>query len=868
MKRNIVETFKELITYLIVPILICFLFKNWILEIIGKYFVSSFFKFIEDSSYLYDTSVIFLFLIITVSSSYKIALYNQRYKNKTIYFFIVVLVIYSYIRFTDTSFQFVKSHFFSKIYLMDLAFITPVIAVLISYLVGFISRLLKNNKSEEKLKTGFLTDEPVILNKEALDIFNRRGFIKEIAQRIKNTENVFSSFPIGIVSNWGDGKTTFLKTLLEEFSEKDYIIVEFNVWKCESPSKIIENFFILLNSKLSKYSLNISNALKEYSNLLLKDYSDTGVNMILNSINIFKKENSNEEQYEVINDEIKKIDKKIIIVIDDLDRLNSSELYEVIKLIRNTANFRNTIFLVAYDRTYLNNAISEINGSKVNSFLEKIFQLEFLLPPVSFESLKKDLNHHLKSILNTYDFNKLIEIQKNGYNRYTYGETDISSLFIKNMRDVKRFLNSFTLSYSFLKDEVYFPDYYNLEVLKFKCHELYYLIYLNSGEIFTTEVESSMYKNKRLMLKFDKNEKLTFLEKYIIENKDKLRLEVHDIKNIVNSFIAMFGINDSSIGHRTNSSELSVTKPSMFNRYFLLSISGRLSEVEFCNMRILDSDLIYNKIDEFCSKGLVNDLIEKFVNIKFYDSKEDYEKVINCIFYLGNLTLNGEKSYFDNFVGFDSENLSSKLQWEKVGKNLYSDINEFKLFLTDLLKTDSELYRFKNRFLADIVHHNHYYFKDIFSNDEISSILISNFEIALEKSVKFNYQLWWLYNSCEYRIETPTGGGSFTIKYAKIHKARKLMRNFIFKKDLDGFLKYTIKVNLRDENKFMIHPQVIYGIYPIITDFFKIIKRIKVESTYLEEYLKLVDELIIKPDSISGCVDREFFKVIPVEEDR
>lgn len=53
---------------------------------------------------------------------------------------------------------------------------------------------------------------------------------------------------------------------------------------------------------------------------------------------------------------------------------------EVLSLIRNSANFSNTIFIVAYDRNYLVSALEKVNNYHPHAYLEKIFQLELPLP--------------------------------------------------------------------------------------------------------------------------------------------------------------------------------------------------------------------------------------------------------------------------------------------------------------------------------------------------------------------------------------------------------------------------------------------------------------------------------------------------------
>ena len=81
--------------------------------------------------------------------------------------------------------------------------------------------------------------------------------------------------------------------------------------------------------------------------------------------------------------------------IDDIDRLDKHEIIEVVRLIRNTANFHNTFFLVAYDRDYVINALGHLNEHNHHQFLEKIFQMELNLPAYDKSILTKELYNRL-----------------------------------------------------------------------------------------------------------------------------------------------------------------------------------------------------------------------------------------------------------------------------------------------------------------------------------------------------------------------------------------------------------------------------------------------------------------------------------------
>jgi len=71
---------------------------------------------------------------------------------------------------------------------------------------------------------------------------------------------------------------------------------------------------------------------------------------------------------------------------------------EVIRLIRNTANFYNTFFIVSYDKVYVNNALKEAAIHNHEKFLEKIFQLEVNLPYYKKAQLINELRDKMKAL--------------------------------------------------------------------------------------------------------------------------------------------------------------------------------------------------------------------------------------------------------------------------------------------------------------------------------------------------------------------------------------------------------------------------------------------------------------------------------------
>lgn len=78
---------------------------------------------------------------------------------------------------------------------------------------------------------------------------------------------------------------------------------------------------------------------------------------------------------------IRSIDKKIVVIIDDYDRLTGEEIVEVLKVIGNNGSFERTFFVSAYDKKYVNQVLKAYFHETVDrDYTDKYFNLELRLP--------------------------------------------------------------------------------------------------------------------------------------------------------------------------------------------------------------------------------------------------------------------------------------------------------------------------------------------------------------------------------------------------------------------------------------------------------------------------------------------------------
>lgn len=318
----------------------------------------------------------------------------------------------------------------------------------------------KKDKEEVKQIKGFTCDNST--NKTISDKTNI--YISVLAEKLLATNIDKNSFAVGVTGEWGVGKTTFLESLKDEIINKADI-VEFNPWLCRTPQQVTHDFFNSLREQLSpKYSI-LSNSIKEYAKLLnnitISPNQTFAVEMIIPA-----KEESLYEKKKTLSDKFAQLSRPVIVFIDDIDRLEREEVFEVLRLIRNTADMSNIIYIAAYDKEYVTSVLEEKNIKDAHSYLEKIFNVEVHLPKIEdyliWEDLKTEIN---RQDCTEKNFSQGLFKEFNAYDR------ELILSVLDNYRRTKRFARLYMFSVKYLLDsscwgEIGLKDLFWIELLQ------------------------------------------------------------------------------------------------------------------------------------------------------------------------------------------------------------------------------------------------------------------------------------------------------------------------------------------------------------------------------------------------------------------
>lgn len=710
----------------------------------------------------------------------------------------IACIIYSYYRFIESPWEFTRLHLLSSIAYSDLLFFaTACYSVLI---------IPKKNK---KVVTESLLFEDKPLNPSEKDLLGYNIYAEELADKI--TKSHFSqSFAIGINGNWGMGKTSFINLLKQYLTHESIIEINFNPWGCNSSSAIIQDFFNLFSNELSKYHSKLPYLTNQYIEKLvqLKPNSITKGIGVIGSF--FKKDFTIEQISFEMNEAIKKLNKRIIVYIDDLDRLESNEIVEILRLIRKTANFHDMIFVVTYDRNYVVNSLSKHTSYGEDEFLEKIFQFELTLPAFRKDILVQQLIDNLTiHCPKTFNSEILSEIDRNKHIEPFYLD-----IWLDSMRDVTRLTNALILNYTKLSGEVVFEEFLQLELLRLKYPSVYELLHKNRS-IFLEGKSTSYYSHTyQLVLKMEKsdsknNEKhqSSYLRTYLNQNHSKLSVPQTALDKITSLLEELFP-KETDFAYKKDST-LSITSPSKFYRYFTYSLPvGHLSELEFSKFRALPLQEFLNQITIWVNKGMAQEIKNKFYEIDIFDNQEDFEKIILSIFHLANLPSKEPNHWGKYLINFDNENLLRKL------KNYNSSITEryynfkggkekFEQFLKTIFTKATFPYVFESYCLGKMNSESQ---QDIYplSLKERVDISINYLRDFCNKTDKFDIHSWYLFHGTKYKEWVSNGGGSLTGTEKTPQEAKEIMQSYLLDKDLNGTLSSIIDPHRFGEKGFAV----------------------------------------------------------------
>jgi predicted KAP-like P-loop ATPase len=285
---------------------------------------------------------------------------------------------------------------------------------------------------------------------------------------------------VAIYGEWGTGKTTALNFISHYLEADDDapVIMRFNPWWFAGHEDLVRRFFKQFEATFRKAKSTKRKLLARLATFsaLVGEVPDPlvgGAGRAAKAALAAAQTTDVVELKASIAGDLAKDATRMIVVIDDIDRLVADEIRQLFRLIKAVADFPNVIYLLAFDRTVASKAMAEVHGASGDEYLEKIVQVPFTLPPPDRPQLQALLFERLDRILEETP-DHLFDLQYWG-NVYLDGIDG----FIAKPRDVVRFTNALSVTYPGVRGEVHAVDFMALEALRVFCPSAYDVVRTN-----------------------------------------------------------------------------------------------------------------------------------------------------------------------------------------------------------------------------------------------------------------------------------------------------------------------------------------------------------------------------------------------------
>lgn len=486
----------------------------------------------------------------------------------------------------------------------------------------------------------FMTsDRPVETISE--DKLSRSEFANAISEAVASWKGR-ESLVIAVQGPWGSGKSSIKNFILENLRShpKNPRILEFTPWEWPQMENVNSAFFKELskvvrredkakNSKdiaenLQKYAiylgiLNVAESAKTFiptavvsltilgvaglanlADIKWLKYTSIGIGLflalttlareVLNNLStIFQKRSESDtqtaaEMHSELTENLRGIDFSIIVILDEIDRLNGKELISLLQLLKVNANFPNLVYLMFYDNQVIIKEIEPFIKSDPELYMQKMIQLSFPVPIMSQMELWNIIGASLDEIFSSPSAAKRYKSDEDL--RVFY---DLARYYFTDLRGAKRYLANLSFQVV-LFDKTVFEvnprDLMLLEVLRLFEPKIYSFVARSKKSFVGYVNEYEMKDNEDLVNGvIERDSSHPEYVREILQNQFPNRnLRKND---------RFYGSNLPS----TSYGEARICHPDIFSRYFQLQTSQE--EISFSEIESVISTM--DGLDEFLS---------------------------------------------------------------------------------------------------------------------------------------------------------------------------------------------------------------------------------------------------------------------------
>lgn len=253
------------------------------------------------------------------------------------------------------------------------------------------------------------------LTRVADDLLGTSHVAHRTARLIAETHSFDSSTVVGLIGPWGSGKSSILGMCCEtlEADNPDWVVGKFTPWATSDSTAMMADFYSTLTGalpadKAKDFRRGVGRLVRVGTAALkvVPVIGDAASDLAGQAADQLLERPSWDAAFTEAAERLRKLQTPVLIVVDDVDRLQRDELVNLLKVIRLLGRFPGVTYLLAYDEQTLfaNLQRAELGADSraaARLFMEKVVQYPVPIPPLLPSQVVDALNSGLGRVLDS-----------------------------------------------------------------------------------------------------------------------------------------------------------------------------------------------------------------------------------------------------------------------------------------------------------------------------------------------------------------------------------------------------------------------------------------------------------------------------------
>lgn len=325
------------------------------------------------------------------------------------------------------------------------------------------------------------------------DALGRQSFASRVTQVLQRVSPE-AGLVLSVEGDWGCGKTSLLAMVEDLLSstndDRPPVVVHFNPWLVGDRDALLRQFLASIAKAVkltdhAKEGKRVAKELKTYSKafdvLRLIPGAEPWASIIKSVVesvgeaseSVFDYKTPDiEARKQALEQALRKFPRRIVVLIDDLDRLYPAEVYEMVRIIKAVGDLPNVGYVLAWEEKFVSAALEKLNVPYAAAYLDKVVQVRLPVPPLSYAQRVQQMNQGLERL--PRDAREIYFV--NGDDRHSLVFHHGLSELMEHPRDVVRLFDVVTSIEPDLRGEVHLADLIGLAALMTKAPPVFALL--------------------------------------------------------------------------------------------------------------------------------------------------------------------------------------------------------------------------------------------------------------------------------------------------------------------------------------------------------------------------------------------------------